>query len=203
MAWHGWGKWIPQNTKDKRIGSSSKAQDSIFYILVIQDHIESIGKANTIKEGWGVAWWVSCFKCLVICSKNPQLLSHIHLWSKPKVKLGPTDSFYPAPPSSDVIATATNPSQIGLTDRDLGLTETGLQSLCMCPLSKSVQPSLWNRSYRDYNVNSMFPFRNILVSPKWANRSHWVYLTNSLVSLLPKSVSPSLCNWSHRDYIMP
>ena len=28
-----------------------KAQDSTFYILVIQDHIESIGKANTIKEG--------------------------------------------------------------------------------------------------------------------------------------------------------
>ena len=28
-----------------------KAQDSTFYILVIQDHIESIGKANTVKEG--------------------------------------------------------------------------------------------------------------------------------------------------------
>ena len=62
--------------------------------------------------------------------QNPQLLSHIHIWPKPKVKLGPTDSFYPAPPSSDVIATATNPRQIGLTDRDLGLTEMGLQTLC-------------------------------------------------------------------------
>ena len=28
-----------------------QAQDSSFYILVVQDHIESIGKANTIKEG--------------------------------------------------------------------------------------------------------------------------------------------------------
>ena len=28
-----------------------EAQDSTFSILVIQDHIESIGKANTIKEG--------------------------------------------------------------------------------------------------------------------------------------------------------
>ena len=28
-----------------------QGQDSTFYILVIQDHIESIGKANTIKEG--------------------------------------------------------------------------------------------------------------------------------------------------------
>ena len=45
---------------------------------------------------------------------------------KTNVKHGPTDSFYPAPPSSDVIATATNPRQIGLTDRDLGLTEMGL-----------------------------------------------------------------------------
>ena len=49
-----------------------------------------------------------------------------HICPKPKVKLGPTDSFYLAPPSSDVIATATNPRQIGLTDRDLGLTEMGL-----------------------------------------------------------------------------
>ena len=28
-----------------------KAQDSTFCILVIQDHMESIGKANTIKKG--------------------------------------------------------------------------------------------------------------------------------------------------------
>ena len=58
--------------------------------------------------------------------QNPQLLSHIHICPKPNVKLGPTDSFYLAPPSSDVIATATNPDQVGLTDRDLGLTEMGL-----------------------------------------------------------------------------
>ena len=58
--------------------------------------------------------------------QNPQLLSHIHIWPKPKSKIGHNDSFYPAPPSSDVIATATNPRQIGLTDRDLGLTEMGL-----------------------------------------------------------------------------
>ena len=98
--------------------------------------------------------------------QSPQLPSHIHIRPKPKVQLGPTDSFYPAPPSSDVIATATNPRQIGLTDRDLGLTEMGLQSLCVCPLPKSVPPSLCNRSYRDYNVNSLSPFCNISVSPK-------------------------------------
>ena len=49
-----------------------------------------------------------------------------HICPKPKVKLGPTDYFYPAPPSLDILATATNPKQIGFTDRDLGLTEMGL-----------------------------------------------------------------------------
>ena len=58
--------------------------------------------------------------------QNPPLLSHIHICPKPKVKLVPTENFYPAPPSSYVMATATNPRQIGLTDRDLGLTEMGL-----------------------------------------------------------------------------
>ena len=58
--------------------------------------------------------------------QSPQPLSHFQICPKPKVKLGPTDSFYPAPPSSDVLATATNPKQIGFTDRDIGLTEMGL-----------------------------------------------------------------------------
>ena len=58
--------------------------------------------------------------------QSPQLLSHIHICPKPKVKLGPTEIFYPAPPSSLDIATARNPSLFGLTDRDLGLTEMGL-----------------------------------------------------------------------------
>ena len=45
------------------------------------------------------------------------------------------------PPSSDVIATATNPRQIGLTDGDLDLTEMGLQTLCY--------PLQYFRSHRD------------------------------------------------------
>ena len=69
---------------------------------------------------------VYLLKILIDMLQNPQPLSHIHICPKPKVKLGPTDSFYPAPPSFDVLATATNPRQIGLTDRDLGLTEMGL-----------------------------------------------------------------------------
>ena len=58
--------------------------------------------------------------------QNPQLLSHIHICPKPKVKLSPTEIFYPAPPSSVDIATTRNPSLFSLTNRDLGLTEMGL-----------------------------------------------------------------------------
>ena len=61
---------------------------------------------------------------------NPQPLSHIQIYPKPKVKLGPTDLIYPAPPGSLDIATARNPKQFGHTDMDLGLTEMALQTLC-------------------------------------------------------------------------
>ena len=69
--------------------------------------------------------------CLMACLlkvlsdmlQSPQPLSHIHICPKPKVKLGPTDLSYPAPPSSFDIATARNHNQFDLTDRDLGLTE--------------------------------------------------------------------------------
>ena len=57
--------------------------------------------------------------------KPSTTFSYPHM-TQTKVKLGPTDSFYPAPPSLDILATATNPRQISLTDRDLGLTEMGL-----------------------------------------------------------------------------
>ena len=61
---------------------------------------------------------------------NPQPLSRIHVCPKRKFKLGPTDLIYPAPPSPFDIATARNPSLFGLTNRDLSLTEMGLQTLC-------------------------------------------------------------------------
>ena len=62
--------------------------------------------------------------------QNPSAtISHPHM-NQPKVKLGLTDLIYPAPPSSFDIATATNPSHFGLTDRDLGLSEMGLRTLC-------------------------------------------------------------------------
>ena len=69
-------------------------------------------------------------KMLSYMLQSPQPLSQIQICPKPKVKLGPTDLIYPAPPSSFDKATARNPNQFGLTDRDLGLTEMGLQTLC-------------------------------------------------------------------------
>ena len=64
--------------------------------------------------------------CLVICSKTLSYLLTSTNDLDPKAKIGHTDSSYPAPPIPKVIATATNPKQIGLTDRDLGPTEMGL-----------------------------------------------------------------------------
>ena len=50
LAWHGLesGPFKMLRIKD---WLKLKAQDSKISILVIQDHIESIGKANTIKKG--------------------------------------------------------------------------------------------------------------------------------------------------------
>ena len=42
--------------------------------------------------------------------QNPQLLSHFHIWPKPKAKLGPTDYSYPAQPSFTCHKPLPNPS---------------------------------------------------------------------------------------------
>ena len=50
--WHGMDKKSgPLKMLRTKDWLKLKAQDSTFSILVIQDHIESIGKANTIKRG--------------------------------------------------------------------------------------------------------------------------------------------------------
>ena len=48
--------------------------------------------------------------------QSPQPLSHIYICPKLKVKLGPTDLIYLAPPSLLDMATARNPNQFGFTD---------------------------------------------------------------------------------------
>ena len=49
MAWI--RKVDPSKFQGQKDWLKLKEQDSTFFILVIQDHIESIGKANTIKRG--------------------------------------------------------------------------------------------------------------------------------------------------------
>ena len=49
MAWM--RKVDPSKCEGQKDWLKLKAQDSTFSILVIKDNIESIGKANTIKEG--------------------------------------------------------------------------------------------------------------------------------------------------------
>ena len=52
MEWHGLKDVEPlQDAKDKGLAQAQRSRLYMFSILVIQDHIESIGKANTIKEG--------------------------------------------------------------------------------------------------------------------------------------------------------
>ena len=111
--------------------------------------------------------------------KPSTTLSYPHM-SQTKVKLGPTKTFYPVPPSLVDIATARNPSLFGPTDRDLGLTEMGLQTLCF-PFVTFRSTERANRSHRDCNVNSVFPLCNFSVSPS-STRSH----------RKSKSVPPSL-----------
>ena len=51
MEWHGLEDVEPlQNAEDKGLAQAQSTRLYIF-ILVIQDHIESMGKANTIKRG--------------------------------------------------------------------------------------------------------------------------------------------------------
>ena len=117
-----------QDAKDKGLAQASSSRLFILHFSDPRSHWV-YRKSQYYQGGTRCCLMRLLLKMLSDMLQNPQLLSHIHIWPKPKVKLGPTDSFYPAPPSSDVIATATNPRQIGLTDRDLGLTEMGLQTL--------------------------------------------------------------------------
>ena len=96
---------------------------------MIQDHIESVGKAILLK-GDEVLLNGLLTQMLSDIAPNHSTNFSFQICPKPKVKLGPADSFYPEPSSSYDIATARNPSHFGLTERDLDLTEMGLQTLC-------------------------------------------------------------------------
>src|SRR3954471_19199779 len=124
-------------------------------------------KSQYYQEGMRCCLMRFFLKMLSDMLQSPQLLSHIHICPKPKVKLGPTETFYPTPPSSPGIATARNPNQFGLTD--------GI----------SVSPR-WACKLSVAYCNNFGP-------TEVRNRSHRDCLTNSLFRLLPKSVPPSSC----------
>ena len=130
MEWHGLQDVEPlQYVKDKELAQAQSSGHYTFYFSDPRSHWVH-RKSQYCQGGMRCCLMRFLLKMLSDILQNPQLLSHIHIWPKPKAKLGPTDSFYPAPPSFKCHSHSTNPRQIGLTDRDLGLTEMGLQSLC-------------------------------------------------------------------------
>ena len=139
---------------------------------------------------------------------SPQPLSLIHICPKPKVKLGPTDLIYPAPPSSLDIAIARNPNQFGLTDGILvsprwacklsvaccnyfGPTEFAWPTLCFSYYQ--------NRSHRVCVIGQtelrFYPNPSTSVPLSWSNRSHQKYL---MFTFWIKSVWPSFTIRSNR-----
>ena len=88
------------------IGKSSRL---FILLLVIQDHIESIGKPILLK-GDEVLLNGLLAQMLSGIAPNPSTTFSFQICQNPKLQLGPTNSFYPAPPSSYDIATARNPN---------------------------------------------------------------------------------------------
>ena len=86
-----------------------KAQDSTFSILVIQDHIESIGKPILLK-GDEVLLNGLLAQMLSDIAPKPLTTFSIQICPNPQLQLVPTDSFHLEPLSSYVIATARNPN---------------------------------------------------------------------------------------------
>ena len=121
----------------------------------------------------------------MICSKSPQPLSHFHICPKPKVKLGPIDSSYPAPPSSDVIATATNPNQFGLTD-GISVSPKWACKLSVTYCNNFSPTEICNQSHRVCLTNSLFSY--------YRSRSYRVYvigLTEITLFPNPNHIGPT------------
>ena len=109
LSWHGWEKLIPQNAKEKGLAQAQSSRLYIFYFSDPRSHW--VYRKSQYYQGGMRCCLMSFFlKMLSDMLQSPQLLSHIHIWPKPKVKLGPTDSFYPAPPSFTCHKPLPNPS---------------------------------------------------------------------------------------------
>ena len=89
--------------------------------------------------------------------QSPQPLSHIHICPKPKVKLGPTDLIYPAPPSSFDIAIVRNPNQFGLID-GISISSRWACKLSIAYCNNFGPTEVCNRSHRVCLTNSLFAY---------------------------------------------
>ena len=201
MEWHGQEDVEPlQDAKDKGLAQASRSRLYIFYFSDPRSHW--VYRKSQYYQGGMRCCLMDCLlKVLSDMLQNPQLPSHILIWPKPKVKLGPTDSFYPAPRSSDVIATATNPRQIV---SPIGISVSPRWD---CNLSVSLRKFRSNRDERSVPPRLQCKLSvtccNIFSPTEIWNRPHRVCLANSLFRLLPKSVPPSLSNRSNRVLVLP
>ena len=184
MAWHGHEDVEPhQNAKDMYWQSSRH----LIYILVIQDHIESIGKPILLK---GDEVLLNGLLAQMLSDIAPKLSTSFsfQICPKPKVKLGPTDSIYPAPPSSYDIATARNPNST-ITPIRISVSLRWPCNLSVAYCSYFDLTEMCNRSHRVFLTKSLFAYSETghtkftqLVSPRWgyaltlAHRSHRVDL---------------------------
>ena len=114
-----------QDAKDKGLAQAQSSRLYIFYFSDPRSHWV-YRKSQYYQGGMRCCLMRFLLKCLVICSKtlNYFLTSTYDL--NQKSNSAPPILFIRCHRVSNVIATATNPRQIGLTDRDLGLTEMGL-----------------------------------------------------------------------------
>ena len=142
-----------------KIGKSSRL---LIFILVIQDHIESIGKPILLK---GDEVFLNGLLAQVLrdIAPKPSATFSIQICPKPKSKLGPTDSSYPEPHILLDIATARNPSNSVSPRwpcrRSAICIRFGLTSSC-------------NRSHRVGLIDLLFAYCFTLVPPSCSSRSH-------------------------------
>ena len=150
-----------------KIGKISRL---FIYILVIQYYIESTGKPILLK-GDEVLLNGLLAQVLSDIAPKPSTTFSIQIWLKPKSKLGPTDSFYPEPPSLLDIATARNPNNSVTSIRISVSPRWPCQhSLIYCirfvptEFMQSVSPSWLDRFFVAYFFT--------LVPPIWCNHHH-------------------------------
>jgi hypothetical protein len=173
-----------------KIGKSSRLFISI---LVIQDLIESIGNPILLK-GDEVLLNGLLAQVLSDIAPKPSATFSIQICPKSKLQLGPTDSFYPEPPSSFDIATARNPNS------SVSPIRISFPPRWPCQLSVTCcnyfgLTEICNRSHQDG-----LPILYCLIASLRSHRVDAIGATETRFALRPStSVPPSCSSRSHRD----